>query len=73
MVCWLHFCQLLSFTSTELKILDFHQVLSYYLLVNGGFVFGNVGLSVCLFVCLWKTLLEKLLMDWDEILWRGHG
>ena len=31
------------------------------------------GLSVCLFVCLWTILLKKLLMDWDEILWRGPG
>ena len=25
---------------------------SYYLLGQGGYVFGSVGLSVCLFVCL---------------------
>ena len=28
---------------------------------------------VCLSVCLWTTLLKKLLTDWDEILWRGLG
>ena len=28
---------------------------------------------VCLFVCLWTTLLKKLSSDWDEILWRGSG
>ena len=30
-----------------------------------------VSLPVCLFVCLWTTLLKKLLTDWDEILWTG--
>ena len=25
---------------------------AYYLLGKGGYVFGSVGLSVCLFVCL---------------------
>ena len=39
----------------------------------GGYVFGRVGLSVCLFVCLWTTLLKKLWTDWDDILWRGPG
>ena len=28
---------------------------------------------VCLFVCLWTTLLKKLRTDWDEILWRDPG
>ena len=32
----------------------------YYLLGKGGYVFGGVGLSVCLSVCLWTTLLKKL-------------
>ena len=32
-------------------------------------IFGSAGL----FVCLWTTLLKKLYMDWDEILWRGRG
>ena len=32
----------------------------HYLLGKGGYVFGSVGLSVCLFVCLWTTLLKKL-------------
>ena len=41
----------------------------YYLLGKGGYVFGSVGLSVC----LWTTLLKKLQTDWDEILWRGPG
>ena len=44
-----------------------------YLLGKGGYVFGSVGLSVCLFVCLWTTLLKKLLTDWYEILWKGPG
>ena len=26
---------------------------------------------VCLFVCLWTTLLKTLFTDLDEILWRG--
>ena len=43
----------------------------YYLLGKGGYVFGSVGLSVCLFVCLWTILLKKLWTDWDEILWTG--
>ena len=34
--------------------------LDFYLLGKGGYVFGSVGLSVCLFVCLWTTLLKKL-------------
>ena len=37
------------------------------------FSVGLVGLSVCLFVCLWTTLLKQLRMNWDEILWRGPG
>ena len=45
---------------------------AYYLLGKGGYVFGSVGLSVCLSVCLW-TLLKKLQTDWDDILWRGPG
>ena len=44
-----------------------------YLLGKGGYVFGSVGLSVCLFVCLWTTLLKKLSTDWYEILWKGPG
>ena len=32
----------------------------YYLLGKGGYVFGSVGLFVCLSVCLWTTLLKKL-------------
>ena len=31
-----------------------------YLLGKGGYVFGSVGLFVCLSVCLWTTLLKKL-------------
>ena len=46
---------------------------SSYLLGKGGYVFGSVGLFVCLSVCLWTTLLKKLWTDWDEILWRGPG
>ena len=29
-----------------------NSVQDYYLLGKGGYVFGSVGLSVCLFVCL---------------------
>ena len=36
-------------------------------LAKGGYVFGSVGLSVC----LQTTLLKTLWMDWDEILWRS--
>ena len=39
----------------------------FHLLGKGGYVFGSVGLSVCL--C--TTLLKQLWTDWDEILWRG--
>ena len=35
------------------------------------FLVALVSLSVCLFVCLWTTLLKKLRADWDEILWTG--
>ena len=35
-----------------------------------GYVFGSVGLSVCLFV---GGLLKTLLMDCNAILWRGLG
>ena len=28
---------------------------------------------VCLYVCLWTTLLKRLLTDLDEILWRSPG
>ena len=47
----------------------------YYLLGKGGYVFGNVGLSVylSLSVCLWTILLKKLWTDWSEILWRVPG
>ena len=31
-----------------------------HLLGKGGYVFGSVALSVCLFVCLWTTLNKKL-------------
>ena len=35
------------------------------------FLVALVSLSVCLFVCLWTTLLKNLWTDWDEILWTG--
>ena len=41
----------------------------YYLLGKGDYVFGSIGLCAC----LWTTLLNKLWMDWDEILWKGSG
>ena len=52
-------------------IVLFNDVHYYYLLGKGGYVFGGVGLSVCLFVCLWTTLLKKLWTDWDEIFRAG--
>ena len=48
-------------------IVLFNNVHYYYLLGKGGYVFYGVGLFVCLFVCLWTTLLKKLWTDWDEI------
>ena len=43
-------------------------------LIGKGDVFGSVGLSVCLFVCLSvNNITQKLRMDWDEILWRSPG
>ena len=33
------------------KLKRFHFYFYFYLLGKGGYVFGNVGLSVCLFVC----------------------
>ena len=32
-----------------------------YLLGKGGYVFGSVGLSVCLFVCLWTNITQKVI------------
>ena len=31
-----------------------------YLLGKGGYVFGSIGLFVCLSVCLWTTILKTL-------------
>ena len=45
-------------------------------LVKGRYVFGSVGLSVCLFVNVQhysKRLLNLLKADCNEILWRGLG
>ena len=42
---------------------DLHQRtcnIPSYLLGKGCYVFSSVGSSVCLFVCLWTTLLTKL-------------
>ena len=36
------------------------------------YVFGSIGLFVC-FVCLLSTLLKKLQMDCNGILWRSSG
>ena len=35
-------------------------IIDFYLLGKGGYVFGSVGLSVCLSICLLTTLLKKL-------------
>ena len=42
--------------------IGFGWIWCYYLLSKGGYVFGSVGL----FVCLWTTLLTKLWTDWDD-------
>ena len=44
-------------------------VISTYYLHHGGYVFGSVGL----FVCLCTRLLKKLWTDFDKICWRGQG
>ena len=36
---------------------------SYYLLGKGGYVFGSVGLSVCLFVCLSVNNITQKVMN----------
>ena len=64
---------LANLTNTDKLTWDIYSMLLCYLLGKGGFVFGGVGLSVCLFVCLWTTLLKKLGTDWDEILGWGPG
>ena len=43
----------------------------FKILGKGGYVFGSIGLFVCLSVCLWTILLKQLRADWDEILWKG--
>ena len=35
----------------------------HYLLGKGGFVFGNVDLSVCLFVCLFEGNITQIVMN----------
>ena len=35
----------------------------YYLLGKGGYVFGSVGLSVCLFVCLSVDNITQKVMN----------
>ena len=47
-------------------IMLFNNVHYYYLLGKGGYVFGGVGLSVCLSVC-GQHYSKKLWTDWDEI------
>ena len=63
-----------TFPEHQLKIEE--TVLSYVFLLQylsassfgkEGYVFGNVGL----FVCLWATLLKKLWTDCSGIVWRG--
>ena len=41
-----------------------------YLLGKGGYVFGNVGLSVCLSA---DNITQKVMNVLGEILWRGPG
>ena len=40
---------------------------------KGGYVFGSVCLSVCLFVWMSIGLLANLGTDFDEIFWRGRA
>ena len=53
------------------------QILNTYVfrfyLWQVGYVFGSVGLTVCLFVCLLAILLESLWMDFDEIFRKDWG
>ena len=41
-------------------------------LAKEGYVFGSVGLSVCLCLSV-SNITQKLRTDWDEILWRDPG
>ena len=56
----------------DIYMLEHNNPQKLYLLDKGGYFYGSIGLSVCLFVCLW-TLLKKLSTDWSEILWRAPG
>ena len=42
--------------------------MDYYRNGKGGYVFGSVGFSVCLFV---DNITQNVLNALDEILWRG--
>ena len=46
---------IMHYDAVDLGLLYVH-----YLLGKEGYVFGSVGLSVCLSVCLWTILLKKL-------------
>ena len=53
-----------------------YAVIAYPFFGKGGYVFGSVGLSNCLFVCLFvcgQHYSKKLWMDWDEMYWKGPG
>ena len=38
--------------------LDWFYFVCIYLLGKGGYVFGSIGLSICLFICLWTKNYE---------------
>ena len=57
--------QKLNQTKKEKKKLSGYKVTMfiYYLLGKGGYVFGSVGLSVCLFVCLSVNNITQKVMN----------
>ena len=47
------------------------QTSPFYYFRQGGYVFGSVGLFVCLFVCLSPRSLKNF-HNFDKISWRGQ-
>ena len=45
------------------KLLQSRDILNHYLLVKGGYVFGNDSLFACLLVCLFITTITLKLMN----------
>ena len=50
-------------------VISAYRIYSYFL-GKGGYVFGSLGLFVCLSV---DNITQKVTMDWDDILWRSPG